>query len=115
MSENSSMVNALKREGASKNQPDSKYNGGQLMAGTAVETEHTDDLAAAKEIAKDHLSEDPKYYSKGDFPQEAADAMNDKDGNKKKITAEELKNTILSDRRMKIIKGFMGLKGGCNG
>ena len=31
-------------------------------------------------------------------------------GNKKKVTAEELRNTILSDRRMKIINGFFGIK-----
>ena len=32
--------------------------------GTKVETEHTSNEAMAKEIAKDHLFEDPKYYTK---------------------------------------------------
>jgi hypothetical protein len=36
----------------------------QLEMGMKVETEHTDDKDKAKEIAFDHLWEDPKYYSK---------------------------------------------------
>ena len=36
----------------------------QLKVGTAVEKEHTSDPKAAKEIAIDHLTEDPEYYSK---------------------------------------------------
>ena len=106
----SELVNTLKEEGASKNQPDKYFNEGQLAAGTAVETEHTNNLEAAKEIAKDHLAEDDKYYSKGIFPEEAAERINEMSGNKKKVTAEELRNTILSDRRMKIINSFFGIK-----
>jgi len=36
----------------------------QLKMGIEVEKEHTDDAKKAKEIAMDHLWEDPKYYSK---------------------------------------------------
>jgi hypothetical protein len=36
----------------------------ELNTGTEVELEHTNDLKIAKEIAKDHLYEDPNYYSK---------------------------------------------------
>jgi hypothetical protein len=36
----------------------------QLEMGMKVETEHTDDINKAKEIALDHLWENPKYYSK---------------------------------------------------
>jgi hypothetical protein len=36
----------------------------QLEMGMKVETEHTDDKDKAKEIALDHLWEDPKYYTK---------------------------------------------------
>lgn len=36
----------------------------QLSMGMKVEMEHTDDKAKAKEIAMDHLYEDPKYYTK---------------------------------------------------
>jgi len=32
--------------------------------GIKVEMEHTKDRAIAREIALDHLTEDPKYYSK---------------------------------------------------
>jgi 8-oxo-dGTP pyrophosphatase MutT (NUDIX family)/outer membrane lipoprotein SlyB len=43
---------------------DDKFNQGQLRKGQKVETEHTDKPEEAKEIAKDHLSEDKKYYDK---------------------------------------------------
>lgn len=36
----------------------------QLMMGIHVELEHTDDIVTAMEIAMDHLSEDPMYYTK---------------------------------------------------
>lgn len=36
----------------------------QLMMGIKVEKEHTDNEDKAKEIAMDHLWEDPRYYSK---------------------------------------------------
>lgn len=36
----------------------------QVKDGKKVELEHTKDPAIAQEITKDHLSEDPKYYSK---------------------------------------------------
>jgi hypothetical protein len=36
----------------------------ELSIGIQVEMEHTDDPSIAKEIALDHLAEDPKYYSK---------------------------------------------------
>lgn len=36
----------------------------QMAAGTKVETEHTDDPAKAQQIAMDHLTEDPQYYTK---------------------------------------------------
>ena len=36
----------------------------QLKKGIEVEKEHTNDESKAKEIAMDHISEDPKYYDK---------------------------------------------------
>ena len=36
----------------------------QLRKGAAVEKEHTDNVNIAKKIAKDHLWEDPNYYTK---------------------------------------------------
>ena len=36
----------------------------QLKMGMKVEMEYTDDKSIAKEIAIDHLTEDPKYYTK---------------------------------------------------
>ena len=36
----------------------------QLSTGIQIEMEHTNDVEIAKEIAVDHLTEDPKYYTK---------------------------------------------------
>lgn len=36
----------------------------ELDMGIAVEAEHTKDTAIAEKIARDHLAEDPKYYTK---------------------------------------------------
>jgi hypothetical protein len=40
------------------------YNKKELKMGIKVEMEHTDDISVATVIAKQHLAEDPKYYSK---------------------------------------------------
>lgn len=37
----------------------------EFLVGIEVEKEHSDDLAVAKTIALQHLSENPKYYSEG--------------------------------------------------
>lgn len=39
------------------------YDGEELSAGRKVEMEHTSDPEKAEEIAKDHLEENPEYYS----------------------------------------------------
>jgi Inorganic Pyrophosphatase/Protein of unknown function (DUF5661) len=49
--------------GKGDNRPDSDFNKRQLVMGTQHEMEHTNDLKLAREIAKDHLSEDPHYYT----------------------------------------------------
>jgi len=36
----------------------------ELEMGMEVEKEHSDDIDVRRKIATDHLSEDPKYYSK---------------------------------------------------
>jgi hypothetical protein len=41
-----------------------QFDAKSLAAGIRVEMEHTDDRAIAREIAMDHLTEDPKYYQK---------------------------------------------------
>ena len=42
----------------------SDFDAAQLELGTRVELEHTGDLLLAREIAMDHLVEDPRYYDK---------------------------------------------------
>jgi hypothetical protein len=49
--------------GLADKKPDSKYPKEQIDMGVEVEKEHTPNAAAAKEIAKDHLEEHPKYYT----------------------------------------------------
>lgn len=44
--------------------PDTAFDPIQLRRGIKVELEHTSDQKLAKEIAKDHLTEDPEYYEK---------------------------------------------------
>jgi len=50
--------------GLADKRPDSDFDAEQLKNGIKVEMEHTDDPKIAKEIAKDHLTEDPNYYKK---------------------------------------------------
>ena len=48
--------------GLADNLPDSDFDPEQLEIGIQHELEHTKDRKIAKEIAKDHLTEDPNYY-----------------------------------------------------
>jgi len=49
---------------AKKHKVDVKMLTKQFNKGIKVEMEHTDNKQMAKEIARDHISEDPKYYDK---------------------------------------------------
>lgn len=48
--------------GLASDRPDSDFDPEQLKKGIEVELEHVDHRGIAKEIAKDHLTEDPQYY-----------------------------------------------------
>lgn len=50
--------------GEADNAPDSNFDKSDLAEGRRHEREHTNNDQIAKEIAEDHLSEDPKYYEK---------------------------------------------------
>lgn len=50
--------------GVGDNTPSDKIDPSQLSIGVQVEMEHTNDPEIAKEIAMDHLTEDPEYYTK---------------------------------------------------
>jgi len=52
--------------GEADNKPDTTFPQAQLDKGMKVETEHTENKQVAKEIAKDHLEESPKYYTELD-------------------------------------------------
>lgn len=54
----------LKKVGKHNDIPDSEFDPKQLAMGIEVELEHTKDRKVAKNIAKDHLSELPDYYTR---------------------------------------------------
>jgi 8-oxo-dGTP pyrophosphatase MutT (NUDIX family) len=58
--------------GAADNVPDSKFPKKELAIGAADEHEHTNNDQVAREIAKDHLQEDPQYYKKEKLNQKEA-------------------------------------------
>lgn len=57
------MINNLKG-GVGDNTPPENIDPNQLSIGIQVEMEHTNDPNVAREIATDHLTEDPEYYTK---------------------------------------------------
>lgn len=60
----SELQNILKHVGKHDFSPDSEFDAEQLRLGIKTEREHTKSDLIAKIIAKDHLKEDPKYYTK---------------------------------------------------
>jgi hypothetical protein len=50
--------------GLADGKSDKDFNQSSLSKGIKVEMEHTTSKSIAKEIAMDHLTEDPKYYDK---------------------------------------------------
>ena len=64
--------------GLADNKPDKMFSKEQLNKGIKVEREHTSNKELAKEIAKDHLMEDSKYYDK-------LETIEKKAGNKKEL------------------------------
>lgn len=69
------MVEYLQRHGLSRGKDDKQFDPVQLATGILVEQEHARDFNVALEIAKDHLVEDPQYYSQGKMPAEAVDRI----------------------------------------
>ena len=49
--------------GRADRKTDSEFSPTQLRAGSRVEREHTSSPTLAREIAKDHLTESPSYYT----------------------------------------------------
>lgn len=74
--------------GEADNVPDREFPPAALAEGTKHEHEHTSNDQAAKEIAKDHLSEDPHYYEKVKEIEKDAIAA-DKDIIRKLLAAKE--------------------------
>lgn len=80
----------------------------ELKMGIKVELEHTGDPDIAKEIALDHLAEDPKYYSKLKL-HGLADELSEKINNavKSDIAITETVPTLLANSLVKDIKHFV--------
>jgi hypothetical protein len=66
----------LAHGGMADNKPDSEFNKDSIKKGMKVEREHTKNKKLQKEIAKDHLKEDPKYYGKLAKMEKKADQTN---------------------------------------
>lgn len=58
------LTGLLKGVGKHKDVPITKFNSKEIEMGVKVEQEHTDSKAIALQIAKDHLSEIPDYYTR---------------------------------------------------
>jgi len=75
----------------------------ELAMGIRVEREHTKDIKVAKQIALDHIAENPRYYSKLLIPAEKAAGVKEEDADKivqTDITAiEEDKKKSKSDEK----------------
>lgn len=63
--------------GAADNTPDKAFSAAALLRGKRHEREHTGNDQIAKEIAKDHLSEDPRYYQKVEQIEKASNVYGD--------------------------------------
>lgn len=89
--------NDLLPGGKADNLPDRDFSGPALAEGAKHEHEHTRDDQVAKEIAKDHLQEDPLYYEKVKEIEKGADELPKK---KKPTVLDELRAAKThSDRR----------------
>lgn len=67
-------VGDLLRGGKGDFRPDSDFSSEQLAKGKKHEREHTKNPQITKEIAKDHLAEDPSYYTKLEKIEKKADS-----------------------------------------
>lgn len=56
------MVSDRLEGGVSDEYPPSSYDQREIRRGQRVEMEHTNNPAIAREIASDHLAENPRYY-----------------------------------------------------
>jgi hypothetical protein len=79
--------------GKGDNKPDFLFNKEEMKKGVKEEREHTKNLKIRKEITKDHLVEDPKYYthmSEWEKDQHKAERFVHKLGNEKPKTVKEV-------------------------
>ena len=69
----------------------------QILLGIEVEKEHTNDPLVAIEIAMDHLSEDPEYYTRKDDPEASAQDGAARDAEEKEEAPEEKSDDEMAD------------------
>jgi len=63
--------------GFSEGKPDSEFDPDQLEKGIKVELEHTGNIGVAKEVSKDHLCENKRYYDYLEEMEEKAEKKGD--------------------------------------
>lgn len=89
--------------GEADNVPDSEFPKSKLQERAEHEHEHTSNDQVAKEIAKDHLSEDPQYYEK----QEALEKESKPQILKELLEAKEHSDNKRYDRKAAILRRLM--------
>jgi len=89
--------------GAADNLPDQEFSPAALTEGTKHEHEHTSNDQAAKEIAKDYLQEDPRYYEK----QKALEKKSQPQILKELLEAKEHSDNKRYDRKAAILRRLM--------
>lgn len=84
----------------------------QIKLGMKVEMEHTDDPMIALEIALDHLTEDPKYYTVKDDPEASAQANASQEASSDEVNNHPLADILDSDGTEEdLTKNYVGKKG----
>jgi hypothetical protein len=126
LNEAAKKTNKVKGGKGDKLSPD-QVNYHEFTKGWKHELEHTDDIDVAKEIALDHLAEDPNYYTRLDMveyqakkekkkekPQEPKDSLKDKDNQmvSPKGIEKFKKNVGNKKEKAKKITGVKTMKGG---
>ena len=89
--------------GEADNTTDDEFDKDSLEEGIKHELEHTDDKDTAKEIAKDHLKEDPEYYTNLDKMHEYVNSLEDD-------SEDDLKGSIVIKQTTMIISSKKGVK-----
>lgn len=95
--------------GLGDDMPDDQFDENQLEIGVRVEMEHTVDPDKAREIAKDHLMEDPEYYTKL-LKMEKGECDGNKSGNSESDAVSEKFKNVMSYKESDMLTSDIGFE-----